>query len=80
MGNLDMASPPHPKGMLITDAKVAITLKGLTQERLDTSVQHARVVRRCRMSPTILYPWVLLYETLYRVSARSPSCPSRHVF
>jgi hypothetical protein len=23
MGSLDMASPPHPKGMLITDAKVA---------------------------------------------------------
>jgi hypothetical protein len=24
MGNLDMANPPHPKGMLITDAKVAM--------------------------------------------------------
>jgi hypothetical protein len=32
MGVLDMADPPHPKGMLITDGKVSPFINGLIDE------------------------------------------------
>ena len=55
MGILDMASSPQPKGMLITDAKVAITL----------SMPHGITVGYGRMArwetgegmPTVVFLW-----------------------
>lgn len=49
MGELDMADPPHPTGMLITDGKVSPFINGLIDEvrRLDARVLKAHVVAPC---------------------------------